>query len=108
MVPGADGACCSYEGCAGEDAAEGDEGFFFEAAGEFLEAVFFVEIAVGDALLAQNSFDSLGLELGKLTYRHRMMTGEVCLTFLLYFWDGIGRSCELEKGRGELSSWGKW
>lgn len=41
----ADGAAGVVEGPAGYGDAEGDEGFFFEATGEFLPAVFFKEIA---------------------------------------------------------------
>lgn len=41
----ADGAARVVEGPAGDGDAEGDEGLFFEAAGEFLQAVFVVEIA---------------------------------------------------------------
>lgn len=41
----ADGAAGVVEGPAGHGDAEGDEGFFFEAAGEFLPAVFVKEIA---------------------------------------------------------------
>lgn len=41
----ADGAAGVVKGPAGYGDAEGDEGFFFEATGEFLPAVFFKEIA---------------------------------------------------------------
>jgi hypothetical protein len=44
MVAGADGARGTEESGTGEDASEGDEGFFFDTAGELLPAVFFVEI----------------------------------------------------------------
>ena len=40
-----DGAAGVVEGPAGYGDAEGDEGFFFEATGELLPAVFFVKIA---------------------------------------------------------------
>ena len=43
----ADGTRGVVEGPAGQSDAEGDEGFFFEAAGELLPAVFVEEVSGG-------------------------------------------------------------
>ncbi len=55
----ADGSAGVVEGPAGQGDAEGDEGFFFEAAGEFLPAIFVVEISE-----QWSAKDGLGMLMG--------------------------------------------
>ena len=50
-VAGADGARGPYERRACQDAAEGDQRFFFQASGELLQAVLLVELSAAERLV---------------------------------------------------------
>lgn len=60
----ADGAAGVVKGPAGYGDAEGDEGFFFEATGEFLPAVFFKEIGIERG--GERCVGHLGLGMSKM------------------------------------------
>lgn len=64
-----DGAAGVVEGPAGYGDAEGDEGFFFEATGELLPAVFFVKIGVAVERGGEGCVGHFGLGVSKVRRR---------------------------------------